>query len=76
MKAYVQHELYPPRTLCSVLLLGVERDDRAASRYGCQMRERLKEVTGEEVYLRPGPYWYRNVVYGKGERTIKSCLPA
>jgi hypothetical protein len=48
-------------------LPGVEHDGRAATRYGCQMRELLKAATGQEEYIRPGPYWYRNVVHGKGE---------
>ena len=46
---------------------GSERDARAAERYGCQVREVLRQATGEEVYIRPGPYWYRNVAFGKGE---------
>jgi len=45
--------------------IGVEHDARAAIRYGCQLREILKQKTGEDVYLRPGPYWYRNVAFGK-----------
>lgn len=49
--------------MCSV---GVERDSRAASRYGCQLREELRRATGQDVYVRPGPYWYRNVIFGKG----------
>ena len=52
--------------MCSINDSGTERDDRAATRYGCQMREVLQNVTGEEYYLRPGTYWYRNVAYGKG----------
>lgn len=48
------------------VIIGVEHDARAAIRYGCQLREILKQKTGEDVYLRPGPYWYRNVAFGKG----------
>lgn len=34
-------------------------------RYGCQVRDILRKETNEDSYLRPGNFWYRNVVHGK-----------
>jgi hypothetical protein len=39
--------------------------DNIALRYSCQLRETLREMTGENVYLRPGTQWYRNAEFGK-----------
>jgi hypothetical protein len=44
--------------------LGWFRDD-VALRYSCQLREQLRLMTGEETYLRPGYFWYRNAEFGK-----------
>lgn len=39
--------------------------DTIALRYSCQVREMLREMTGQEHYLRPGSRWYRNPEFGK-----------
>jgi hypothetical protein len=39
--------------------------DSTAVRYGCQLREQLKIMTGNSTYLRPGDCWYRNPEFGK-----------
>jgi len=39
--------------------------DPIALRYSCQLREQLKNMTGESIYLRPGTMWYRNPEFGK-----------
>jgi hypothetical protein len=39
--------------------------DRIALKYSCQLREHLKKMTGESIYLRPGTQWYRNPEFGK-----------
>lgn len=39
--------------------------DPTAVRYGCQLREQLKTMTGNATYLRPGDCWYRNPEFGK-----------
>ena len=39
--------------------------DPIAVRYACQLREVLRNVTGESPYLRPGDVWYRNPEYGR-----------
>jgi len=39
--------------------------DASALRYTCQLREHLREKTGEQIYLRPGNAWYRNAEFGK-----------
>jgi hypothetical protein len=39
--------------------------DQVALRYSCQLREKLTEMTGEKIYLRPGTQWYRNPEFGK-----------
>lgn len=44
--------------------VGWERDP-IALRYSCQLREMLRQMTGEDVYLRPGYFWYRNPEFGK-----------
>lgn len=44
---------------------GTADEQRAALRYGCQVRDILRNFTAEKVYIRPGPYWYHNVKYGK-----------
>lgn len=44
--------------------LGWYSDNRAV-KYGCQLRELLRNMTGEPVYLRPGGMWYRNAEFGK-----------
>lgn len=49
-----------------IYYLGVHYDPRASQRYGCQLREHLAAMTGEEVFYRPGDFWLRNVAYGKG----------
>lgn len=45
-------------------VLGYEFDDSAIS-WTCQMRELLRNRTGEQDYLRPGDMWYRNPEFGK-----------
>jgi hypothetical protein len=45
--------------------LGRALDTRASTRYSCQVREVLRNMTEEAVYLRPGDRWYRNVEYNK-----------
>lgn len=35
------------------------------NRYGCQVRDILRRETNEDIYLRPGNFWFRNVVHGK-----------
>lgn len=44
-----------------VFLLRISR----ALKYSCQLREHLKNRTGESPYLRPGRQWYRNVEFGR-----------
>eukprot|EP01036_Dinobryon_divergens_P030880 gene30880-40191_t len=44
--------------------LGFEFDDSAIS-WGCQLRDVLRNRTGEPHYVRPGDMWYRNVEFGK-----------
>lgn len=39
--------------------------DNRGVRFGCELRELLRNVTGEPVYLRPGGGWYRNAEFGK-----------
>lgn len=39
--------------------------DDSALRYSCQLREVLANITGEDVYLRPGSFWYKNPEFGK-----------
>ena len=39
--------------------------DNTALRYSCQLREVLKNMTGDDVYLRPGSFWYRNPEFGR-----------
>lgn len=39
--------------------------DNIALRYSCQLREQLKHMTGEDLYMRPGTQWYRNPEFGK-----------
>lgn len=39
--------------------------DNTAIRYSCQLRELLRNMTGEPEYLRPGSFWYKNPEYGK-----------
>lgn len=39
--------------------------DPIALRYSCQVRAHLRDVTGEEVYLRPGDAWLRNLEFGR-----------
>lgn len=39
--------------------------DPVALRHSCQLRELLREVTGQSVYLRPGSFWYRNPEFGR-----------
>lgn len=39
--------------------------DRTMLRYSCQLREILREKTGQSIYLRPGSFWYRNPEYGR-----------
>lgn len=39
--------------------------DATALRYSCQLRDTLRNMTGENVYLRPGNIWYRNPEFGK-----------
>eukprot|EP01036_Dinobryon_divergens_P022061 gene22060-30295_t len=39
--------------------------DSKALRYSCQVRTQLAEMTGVQVYLRPGDVWYRNPEFGK-----------
>jgi hypothetical protein len=34
-------------------------------RYGCQVRNILREATKQDVFLRAGDFWYRNVVHGR-----------
>ncbi len=41
------------------------KHDNVALRYSCQLRETLRNMTGEAVYLRPGTGWYRNPEFGK-----------
>lgn len=45
--------------------LGRTHDTRASSRYSCQVRQILREMTQEKTYLRPGSQWYRNVEYNR-----------
>ena len=45
--------------------VGWYSDNIAATRYGCQLRELLRNMTGEPVYLRPGDQWYRNPEFGR-----------
>ena len=44
--------------------VGFHYDDTAL-RYSCQLREVLRNMTGEKEYLRPGSFWYRNPEFGK-----------
>lgn len=39
--------------------------DRSALRYSCQVREKLREMTGQARYLRPGDSWVRNAEFGR-----------
>lgn len=39
--------------------------DPIALQYSCQLRDKLREMTNETVYLRPGTIWYRNPEFGK-----------
>ncbi len=39
--------------------------DAIAVRFSCQLREVLKEMTKETIYLRPGTMWYRNAEFGR-----------
>jgi hypothetical protein len=39
--------------------------DPIALRYSCQLRELLRNMTNESVYLRPGNFWYKNPEFGK-----------
>lgn len=39
--------------------------DDTALRYSCQLRHTLANMTGDEIYLRPGLFWYRNAEFGK-----------
>lgn len=39
--------------------------DNTALRYSCQLRETLKNMTGDDIYLRPGSFWYRNPEFGR-----------
>ena len=43
---------------------GFEFDNRAVV-HGCALRALLAQRTGEESYLRPGDFWYRNPEFGK-----------
>ena len=45
-------------------LTGWEYDDSAVF-WGCAVRAKLAEMTGEVNYVRPGDSWYRNPEYGK-----------
>lgn len=45
--------------------LGRTVDLRAGRRYGCQVRNILRNMSNQTVYLRPGDRWYRNVEYNK-----------
>jgi hypothetical protein len=45
--------------------LGRSLDVRASRRYGCEVREILQTMTGEDIFLRPGNFWYRNVEYNR-----------
>lgn len=36
--------------------------DNSAVKWGCQVREVLRNYTGEADYVRPGDFWYRNPV--------------
>jgi hypothetical protein len=44
--------------------LGFTYDDSAYS-WTCQLREILRNRTGEEHFLRAGDFWYRNPEFGK-----------
>ena len=39
--------------------------ESTALRYSCQVREVLKNITGEKLFLRHGDFWYRNPEFGK-----------
>jgi len=39
--------------------------ESTALRYSCQVREVLRQVTGEKIFLRHGDFWYRNPEFGK-----------
>jgi hypothetical protein len=39
--------------------------DNSALEWTCQLRELLRNRTGEQHYLRPGDVWYRNPEFGK-----------
>jgi Glycosyltransferase family 92 len=39
--------------------------DDSALRYSCQVRGILRNMTGEDVYLRPGLFWYRNPEFAR-----------
>lgn len=41
------------------------KGDSTALRYSCQLRDLLRHMTKEEVYLRPGTIWYRNPEFGR-----------
>lgn len=43
---------------------GFEFDDSAIP-WSCQLRQLLRERTGEPDYLRPGDMWYRNPEFGR-----------
>ena len=45
-------------------VLGAKFDDSAVV-WGCQLRELLRNRTGEADYLRPGDDWYRNPEFGR-----------
>lgn len=45
--------------------VGWYSDNTAATRYGCQLRELLRNMTGDPVYFRPGDLWYRNPEFGR-----------
>jgi hypothetical protein len=39
--------------------------DVSAVDYGCQVRNVLSSMTNEDIYLRPGEVWMRNLEFGK-----------
>ena len=41
------------------------RFDNSAVQWGCQLRELIRNRTGEPDYIRPGDDWYRNPEFGK-----------
>ena len=56
--------------------------DNRAMRFGCQVREILRNKTKDHVYFRPGAFWYRNTEFGrqmtapeKGKRSGEPVKP-